>query len=432
MTAREAALRGLYDIEISGKYMNTALKEALSRNELSERDKALITELMYGVVSNKSAVDYIISSFSSIKLNKINPWVLNILRMGVFQICYMDKIPHSAACNEAVKLAKKYSHAAGFVNGVLRNVSRNSGEIVFPQTGNVVSDLSLKYSYPEWITEKLVAEYGERRTRELFEENSKAHCTMLRANRLKITAEELVPVLKSEGIECEAACESENAVIVKGRLNIEGSQAYKEGLYSVQNISSMRAVEALDPQAGELVIDMCAAPGGKSCAAAEKMNNTGRIISFDLFEHKIELIQNSARRLGINIIEAKKSDSSKICTSLFETADKVLADVPCSGFGVIHKKPDIKWSRKEEDIPSLCAVQQQILEAAAVYVKRGGVLVYSTCTVLPEENRMQTERFLNEHSEFKKVSEEQILTGGMGESGFYICKLLKERSIYED
>lgn len=210
-----------------------------------------------------------------------------------------------------------------------------------------------------------------------------------------------------------------------GRINVEMSKAYRDGLFSLQNISSQKAVEILDPQKGDFVIDMCAAPGGKSCAAAEKMNNDGRILSFDAFEHKIKLIQTAAKRLGINIIDAKASDSAVLREELLGKADRVLADVPCSGLGVIHKKPDIKWRRKLDDIKELCNIQKRILETAALYVKDGGVLLYSTCTILPEENRIQIEEFLNSHKEFFKVFEEQVLTGEMGESGFYICKMVK-------
>lgn len=427
MTAREATLRALYSIEESGAYLNAALKDALSADDFSDMDKGFITELIYGVVGNKSAVDYIISKFSKLKLKKMTPWVLNILRMGVYQIYYMDKIPHSAACNEAVKLARKFSHkaASGFVNGVLRSAAREKEKFSFPSTGDAVVDLSLKYSYPEWITKSLVDEYGEKRTEALYVENMRSHGTAVRVNRLKITAEELVERLSSEGLSAELVEGYPDALIVRGKLNVEASQAYKEGLYSLQNFSSQKAVLCLDPKPGSTVIDMCAAPGGKSCAIAERMENQGKVLSFDIFEHKVELINKAASRLGIDIICAKAGDSCQFNEELENTADYVLADVPCSGLGVIHKKPDIKWKRNQEDIGELLDIQYKIFENAARYVKSGGVLVYSTCTILPEENRLMTERFLKEHKEFKKEYEEQILTSDLGESGFYICKMLK-------
>lgn len=426
MTAREIALRALYDIDVNETYINAALKDALSGKEISASDRGLVTELIYGVVANKTALDFIISKYSKVKIKKMTPWVLNILRMGVFQIHYMDKIPHSAACNEAVKLANKYSHKAGsgFVNGVLRAVSRGKEDFHFPKMNNVAEELSLRYSYPIWMTDSLIKEYGEERCEGLFKENTKPHGVFLRVNALKTTGDELIDILKKEGISCEKT-EMENCLKATGRINVESSDAYKRGLYSLQNISSQRAVAALDPMVGETVIDMCAAPGGKSCAIAEMMKNEGKIFSFDVFEHKVELINKSAERLGIDIIDAKVHDASIKLQELEECADRVLADVPCSGLGVVHKKPDIKWKRKETDIEELCKLQKDILETAAAYVKKGGTLVYSTCTILPEENRLRIDEFLGCHAEFRKVHEEQILTTNQGESGFYICKMVK-------
>lgn len=427
MTARERALKALYDTEKNGTYTNAALSAALSAENITAEDKGFITEIIYGVVSNKTALDYIISRYSKLKLKKISPWVLCILRMGIFQMYYMDKIPHSAACNEAVKLAKKYSHGAGagFVNGVLRSFSRDADSFEFPKTDNEIYDLSLEYSYPEWITKSISDEYGIDRCRELYIENAKAHGAAIRVNTLKTDTKKCAERLKSEGIETRQAEKIPNCLIVEFGKGLTNTAAYRDGLFSIQNISSQLAVAALDPKAGETVIDMCSAPGGKACAAAERMENRGRIKAFDIFEHKIRLIENSAKRLGIDIIDCEVGNSAEPNKDLYGIADRVLADVPCSGLGVIHKKPDIKWHRKESDIAELAAMQKKILENAALYVKKGGVLVYSTCTILNAENGAQTERFLSEHSEFTKIYEEQILTGSLGESGFYICKMQK-------
>lgn len=426
MTAREIALKALYDIEINGTYTNAALNSALSGTELELCDRGFVTELIYGVVSNKTAIDFIISKYSKIKIKKMSPWVLSILRMGVFQIFYMDRIPHSAACNESVKLAKKYSHRAGtgFVNGVLRSFAREVDKFDFPKGKSDAEYLSLKYSYPLWMTEKLIAEYGTERCKELYEENNKAHGVFLRVNTLKISTDELIERLNNEGINCEKM-HIDGCLKAVGRLSIDKSAAYSEGLYSLQNISSQMAVVALAPKPGDTVIDMCAAPGGKSCAIAEKMENCGKVLSFDVFEHKVDLIKKSAQRLGVDIIDARLQDGMVCLPKLENSADCVLADVPCSGLGVIHKKPDIKWRRTEEDVDELCRIQKEILKNAAAYVKPGGILVYSTCTILPEENRLQTDEFLENNSNFKKLYEEQILTDETGESGFYICKMMK-------
>ena len=427
MNAREVALKGLYEIDVNGAYLNIVLKNSI--DDVDARDRGLFTELLYGVVENKIAIDYIISSYSKIRLKKISPWVLNILRMGIFQIYYMDKIPHNAICNEAVKLAKKYSHKAGcgFVNGLLRNFSREKENFAFPETENKEEELSLKFSYPLWFTKRIIKEYGAERCEELYKENARVHSPVLRVNTLKTDTSALVEILRGEGVDCEEIKKPINCVRVNGSLNVNKSKAYSEGCFSLQNISSQLAVDVLDPQEGETIIDMCAAPGGKSCAIAERMKNKGKIISFDIFEHKTELINKSAKRLGIDIIDAKVSDSTLLDKDLICSADRVLADVPCSGFGVIHKKPDIKYSRKEEDIDGIVEIQRKILNNSAEYVKPGGVLLYSTCTILPEENRLRIEEFLSEHKNYTKVFEKQILTSEMGESGFYICKMVKEK-----
>ncbi len=429
MNAREIALKALYEIDTDGAYLNAALKNALKNKEIEPRDRGFITELIYGVVTNKIAIDFIISKYSKIRLKKISPWVLNILRMGVFQIYYTDKIPHNAVCDEAVKLAKRYSHKGswGFVNGVLRSFSRSAQEFEFPKCESRAEELSLVYSYPLWLTERIIEEYGEERCEELYKENAKPHPMTLRVNTLKTDADALIKALAKEGVVCEKLEEPIKCVRVDGPLNIDKSPAYKEGLFSLQNISSCLAVEALDAHEGETIIDMCAAPGGKTCAIAEKMKNKGKIIAFDIFKHKVELIKNSAKRLGIDIIDARVKNSCEPDETLVGIADRVLADVPCSGIGVIHKKPDIKYSRAATDIEALTKIQKEILENAAKYVKSGGVLIYSTCTILPEENRLRIDEFLAEHSEFSKVSEQQILTSEMGESGFYICKMLKKQ-----
>ena len=429
MTARESALKALYDIEKSGAYISAALKTALNREDFSAQDKGLITELIYGVISNKISLDYIISQFSKVKIKKMTPWVLNILRMGIYQLYYMDKIPESAACNESVTLAKKYSHkaASGFINGVLRSAARKRNDFEFPQSGDKAEDMSIEYSYPKWMTKRLIAEYGEDRCMELFKENQKSHGVHIRVNTLKTSIGELIEILEKDGIECEKYDDIETALLLKGKLNVEKSKAYKDGLFSLQNISSQKTVKVLDPQSSETIIDLCAAPGGKSTAIAERMENKGKVLSFDIFEHKIELIKASAKRLGIDILTASLMDATKKSDKLLGIADRVLADVPCSGLGVLHKKPDIKYSRTEEEVLELSKIQEAILENAKDYLKPGGVLVYSTCTILPEENKMQVEKFLAKNKNFKKEFEEQILTSNIGESGFYICKMVKEK-----
>ena len=425
--ARELILKGLYQIEEKEAYSNKALQEILENRNLAAADRSFATELLMGVVRNKLKLDYIITQFSKIKMRKLSPWVHQILRMGIYQMVCMDNIPDSAACNESVKLAGKYGHGAsrGFVNGVLRSVSRNKENISYPVENP--QRLSVIYSCPDWLTEKLISQYGADIAERILAASHKQQPLTIRVNRLKITGEALTEQLAKEG--CKACFKDDDplCLYIDGALNVNDSICYKEGLYSIQNISSMAAVKALSPKRGDFVLDLCAAPGGKTAYAAEMMDNCGRIIAFDIHAHKVELIEKTAQRLGISIIEAREQNAEIFQADLEQKADCVLADVPCSGIGVIHKKPDIKWRRSIADITELCKIQKRILENAAKYVKPGGTLVYSTCTVLREENQEQTVWFLNKYPMFGLEEERQLHTYETGGSGFYIAKFIRKR-----
>lgn len=424
-SAREKVLKGLYKIENDGAYSNKALNDILSDRSLADIDRAFVTELMLGITGHKLRLDYVIQRFSKLKLKKLSPWVHQILRMGVYQILFMDGVPDSAACNESVKLAAKYGHGAakGYVNGVLRSVVRGRDDIAYPSDGK--ERLSVLYSYPMWLTEKLINQYGEETAEKIMAESHKAHPVTVRVNSLKTNKAELTDILRREGINAVPSESAPYCIYINGALNINSSEAYKNGLYTLQNKSSMAAVESLKPKPNELILDLCAAPGGKTTYIAELMQNKGRIIAFDIHPHKIELINNAAKRLGISVINAEANDAEVLKNELTGTADRVLADVPCSGIGVIHKKPDIKWRRAAEDIPKLCAVQQRILNNAAEYVRPGGTLVYSTCTILKEENELQVKKFLDKHTEFCLEEERTLHTFETGGSGFYIARLVR-------
>ena len=426
MNSREIILKSLYKIEEEGGYFSSVLSNALAISEPS--DCGFITDIIYGVIKNKLALDHIISQFSSVKLKKMTPWVKNILRMGIYQMYYMDKIPHSAACNESVKLSKKYAHqAAGrFINGVLRNVSRNIDSISFPDIENKAEYLSVKYSFPLWLTDKLLSQYDFEACESFMAESNKPHSVNIRVNTLLTTPSELLEILEKEGVKAKSSPLSKDCLTVFGKIDINSSDSYKKGYFSLQNISSFKAVEALSPQKGELIMDICAAPGGKSCAAAERMGDNGKVLSFDIYDHKVKLIKSSAERLNIHIIETKVHDGRVVIPEYIKKADRVILDAPCSGTGVIHKKPDIKWTRNEGDISQLCSIQKELINTSCQYVKQGGVLLYSTCTVLKEENSDIVSEFLLNHPDFTKISEEQILTSENGESGFYICKMVRK------
>jgi len=427
MNSREAALKVLYDVDFNDAYTNTALNMIIKEAELAPKDKALLSEIVYGVLKNRLKLDYVITCFSKVRLKKISPWVLNILRIGIYQIFFLDRIPDSAACNECVKLAKRYSNKGGigFVNGLLRNVIRKKDSLKFPiYNDDKLKYFSVKYSFPEWIVKKLICQYGEEKAEKFMFESNLPHRTDIRVNKLKTTPLDLSECLKQKGIENIISERAENLISVDANINLTTLEEYNKGLFSLQNSSSKKAVDILNPKSGETIIDVCAAPGGKSCAAAEIMGNNGRVLSYDLYDHKKMLIENAAKRLGIDIISANVGDASVFNKELFKKADRVIIDAPCSGIGVIHKKPDIKWKRKEEDISELKSIQNAILNNASKYVKPGGVLLYSTCTVFKEENEDNIESFIKNNPCFVKEYEEQILTGEAGESGFYICKMV--------
>ena len=424
--AREAVLKGLHRIETESAYTNQVLKEMLTGDRIADVDRGFATELLTGVVRHRLRLDYVIERFSKIKLKKLSPWVHQILRMGIYQILFLERVPDSAACNESVKLARRYANggAQGFINGLLRTVAREKENISLPKEPR--QRLSVAYSCPLWLTEKLIHQYGEEITEKILTASQEKYPVSLRVNQLATTAEELQKRLAEEGISARIDEKNSHRLLVDGALNVSQSSAYREGFYTVQNSSSMTAVEMLDPKRGETVLDLCAAPGGKTTYMAELMENEGKVLAFDIHPHKTELIQKSAQRLGISIVDVVVQDATVSMDAWVGKADRVLADVPCSGIGVIHKKPDIKWHRTPEDVEELCSIQKRILRNAAGYVKPEGVLVYSTCTILQEENQDQVAAFLKETSGFVLEEERLLFTHETGGSGFYIAKLIRK------
>ncbi len=391
---REAALIVLYKTDKDAAYSNMALKECFLKNkDFSKKDRAFITNLVYGTIKAQITIDYIIGCYSKVKIKKISPYILAILRMGIYQIKFMDKIPDSAAVNESVNLAKRYGHkaSAGFVNGILRNVLRN--EIEYPE--DELENLSVKYSYPLWLLKRWCEDFGKSFTIDLMESMNKEPEVSLRVNLLKTTPEKLLEVLPDARIS-----EISSDMILSDGFDVGNSEGYKKGLFTPQDISASFSARVLNPKPGEKVLDMCAAPGGKTTHLAEIMENKGEILALDIHEHKIKLIEENAKRLGIDIISAKCADASVKNPEFFGKFQKVLADVPCSGLGIIRRKPDIKLKNKEEGIENL---QYKILKNASKYLAVGGELLYSTCTIDKRENEMVIERFLKENEGFRMV-----------------------------
>lgn len=431
MNGREAAYRVLAGFARDGAYVNGVLNETFIKFNLDPLERSFATELTYGCLKNLLFLDYGISRFSKVKIRKMSVSVRTILEIGAYQILKMSKVPDSAACDESVKLARKYAaRSAGFVNGVLRSLCRGKNAIEYPKReDNEIRFLSVMFSFPEWIVRRLLEDYGGEICEKILDSANRAYPPYIRQNSLKeLSPQDFRLCLSEDGIETEPEPDIKGCYRVLGHLDISKSDTYKKGFFTIQNKSSQLAAFALEPRPGMLVADMCAGPGGKTCHIAELMKNRGEIRAFDIYGHKIDLINSAAERLGIDIIKAEERDGTRLVPSLSGKADRVLIDAPCSGLGVVHSKPDIRWTRKEEDIEALSKLQKALLDRGAEYVKQGGIMVYSTCTLLKGENERQAESFLERHGEFELVSERRIMTYDTGGSGFYIAKFVKTRS----
>ena len=420
MDDRFLAYKILNKIERDKAYSNITVDVVLNENEATSAP--FVCALVYGVIERKITIDFFLSKFLTQPIKKLNPQVLTILRMGVYQIKFMDKIPDSAAVNESVKLSKKVkcAFASGLINSVLRKIASN--EIQLPETDNKIYDLSIKYSCPESLVEHYINDYGYIQAEKILSSSLGSAPLFIRVNTLKVKPEELISQLEQEGIIAKQVENNETSLeIISG--SAFKSECYKKGYFHAQDLASQTCIDSLDPQENEIVFDLCSAPGGKSFTIAEKMNNKGKIYSFDLYEHKIKLINDGANRLCIDIIDAQIWDASVFNPQL-PKADKVLCDVPCAGLGVIRRKPEIKY-KDFTFVDKLCDLQYNILNNASLYVKENGVLVYSTCSLSKKENENICERFLSEHSDYK--SDEMVtLIPHKDSDGFFFAKFIKE------
>jgi len=394
----------LIEINEKGAYSNIALNKYFSSAELRDIDRSFTTELVYGMVKWKLTLDRVIAGYSKIRMEKLSPWILNILRLGAYQLLYMAKVPQSAACNESVKLAGRYGHkaSAGYVNAVLRNIARNGSNLTLPpKEQDPEGYLSVKYSYPKWLTGKYVGLFGAEFTESLLDAGNSTPELTVRTNTLKVSAAELVGKLKKEDVEAQPGKYAAEAVIIRTPVPIAKLEAFREGLFQVQDESSMLSAKVLAPEPGESVLDACSAPGGKATHIAQLMQDKGTVIARDIHEHKLKLIDDAAARLGIRSIRTELHDAALTDTQHEKAFDRVLLDAPCTGLGIIRRKPDIKWARETKDIESITALQSKLINTVSRTVKPGGILVYSTCTILPEENEDMVDAFLKENEEFE-------------------------------
>ena len=440
MTARQIALKALSGYRRDNAWPDDTFNDILSKNEISERDTALAARIIKGVMQNMMLIDYYIGTFSTISLNKLQPLILDILRLSVFQIVFLTKIPHNAAVNEGVALAKKHSNqkAAGYVNAVLRKISAaaNSFDLPTVLSDSEIKRLSLQYSHPLWLVNTLFDILGEN-TQVFLESNNNTDTPVtIQTNILKIESKKLLAQLISEGAAVREHTLLTDCLLLDTPGRITDYSAYKDGGFYVQDAAARLAVIAAAPKAGDIIIDACAAPGGKTFASALAMKGMGKIFAFDVSEDKLKRVIDGAKRLDLRIIEPRIADATIRDDKFFETADIVFADVPCSGFGIIRKKPEIRYKEPDE-ISGLPKIQKQILANVSAYVKPGGTLLYSTCTVIKQENEDVVFAFLAEHPDY---SLEAFSLPGIGEikdgyitlwphthetDGFFIAKLRK-------
>lgn len=438
---REIALKALYKIDKEEAYVNIALDEIIKENKrkLEDRDIGFVSEIVYGVTTWKLTIDEIIKKYSKLRIKKISPWILNILRMGIYQIVFLDRVPKSAAVNESVNLAKRYGHkgSSNFVNAILRKVEKKDYETFF-EIENPMERISKTTSMPIWIIEELLKENDIEKVEEICKASNLKPKVEVRINRLKTDKQELEKLLKERNITFQEGKIKDFFVLEKTK-NIEQLDLFRQGYFTIQDEGAGLIAKIVDPKSNEVILDACSSPGGKTTYMAELMDNKGEIIAWDLHSHRIKLVEETAKRLGIHIVKTECQDATIYKEEYKEKFDKILLDVPCLGIGVLKRKPDIKWKRKPEDIEEITQIQQNILETCAKYLKPNGQLIYSTCSIFKEENDSIIDKFLQKNTNFvyskieipdlenntEKINKIQLYQNEETD-GFFMCKLQKK------
>ena len=430
VNTRELVLEMLIEIIEKNQYSHLVLRDVLDKYQyLSKQERAFMTRLTEGTLEHLIELDYIIDSFSKTKVRKMKPMIRSILRMSVYQIKYMDSVPDSAVCNEAVKLAKRhgFGQLSGFVNGVLRNISRNISDVRYPDQKDMVRFLEVKYSMPQWIVKQWINDYGMEKTEQILKGFDRENPLSIRTNTLKCTPEELRDKLKAEGVTVEPVKDLDYAFYISGFDYLNGLQSFEDGLFYVQDVSSMMAAELAALKENDYVIDVCAAPGGKSTHLAEKLKGTGMVEARDLTDYKVDLIRDNIDRHELHNMKAVLMDATSYDEASVNKADVLICDLPCSGLGVLGRKTDIRYKISPEQEKELMELQRQILDTVHQYVKPGGTLVYSTCTIDKMENEDNVRWFADKYKDFVLKEERQLLPGQLGGDGFFLAKFIREK-----
>lgn len=418
MNIRKLALEAIEKITANKAYSNIVVNEFLNKFEMNKEDKALFTKIVYGTIQHYITIEYYLQPYIGHKKQK--SWVKNLIFLSVYQIVYLD-IPDYAVLNEAVDVASlKDKYIGKFVNAVLRNFLRN--DIRTFDGLDDINKLSVKYSHPSWLVAFLLKDYSYDIVEKILIESIKVKNDFIRVNTLKTTKEEVLKIMESEEIKYEVSNLVENGIMIY--KPIASHNLFLKGFVTIQDISSQMVAEVASPKKDAIVIDLCSAPGGKSSHMAALMENTGTIYACDIHQHKLNLMDNAFRRLGVTNTKVQLIDARKITDYVKgESVDYVLADVPCSGLGVISHKVDLKYQIDLDSIEEILSLQKEILESSYDIVKKGGYYIYSTCTINKDENERQIENFLKNHHDFEKVEEKTILPYEYHSDGFYICKM---------
>ena len=426
---RELILEILLAVTRDGEYSHIALRNVLENYQyLDKSERAFITRVTEGTLERMIELDYIINQFSKTKVNKMKPVIRTIIRSAVYQLKYMDSVPDSAVCNEAVKLAGKrgFSGLKGFVNGVLRNISRNLDNVKYPDKSDTVKWLSVIYSMPEWIITEWLKNYDREMVEKMLQAFLAERPTTIRCNLSQISREELAEELKKEGVKVRLCDTVDSALFISGYDYLGALESFRTGHFQVQDISSMEVAEWAAPKEDEYIIDVCAAPGGKSLHLADKLAGKGHVEARDLTPYKVDLIRDNIARMGIDNIEAVCQDATVYDEASEKKADILIADLPCSGLGVLGKKTDLKYKMNPDTQEELVHLQRKILSVVHRYVKSGGKLLYSTCTIHRAENQENAAWFAEQHPEFELVRERQFLPGVDDSDGFYIAEFVRK------
>lgn len=454
---RELVLDILIEVNEKDEYSHLMIRGVLDKHQyLEKKERAFLTRLAEGTIEHQIEMDYIINSFSKVKVRKMKPFIRNLLRMSVYQLRYMDAIPDSAVCNEAVKLAKKrgFRQLSGFVNGVLRSVVREGDRLLYPDAKlEPERYLEVCYSVPGWIVSGWLEAYGFSRTEEILKNFYREEPLTIRTNRMKGSPEQLCTRLKTEGVIVDnvgekitdgvLSCKTDDpayeklfweawkrisgyAFSISGFDHLQGLSSFRDGDFYVQDVSSMLAAELAEPKKGDYIIDVCAAPGGKSSHMAELMDGTGMVEARDLTEYKTGLIEENQKRHELSNMKAVQMDATVRDPASVGKADILMCDLPCSGLGVMGKKTDIRYKMTPEKQKELVLLQRRILKNVIPYVKKGGTVIYSTCTIQKEENENNAIWITKEFPDMKLLAMKQMFPGELGNDGFFIAKLRRD------